>query len=217
MSRSRRHRTRSTDPASPKRPVTTGRFMFLLGVLILGLLAVSAQLVRIQVIEGPRYAARAADQRTRDIVLAPERGFILDREGEVLAETVPARTVSAMPASIEDKPGVARAIAGALGGDEDDYLQRLERDSNYVYVARKVDPARAAALEALDITGLSFHDDSRRVYPSNELGCQVLGFVGVDDQGLSGLELSTRTGSEMRTRQRTATARSSIPTSRVPP
>ena len=189
MNRDARHRTRPTDPASAKRPVTTGRFMFLLGVLFLGLVAVSVQLVRIQIVEGPRYAARAAEQRTRDIVLAPERGFILDREGEVLAETVPARTISAMPASIEDKAAVARAIAGALGGDEADYLERLNRDSGYVYIARKVDPARAAALQALDITGLSFQDDSRRVYPSNELGCQVLGFVGVDDQGLSGLEL----------------------------
>jgi cell division protein FtsI (penicillin-binding protein 3) len=161
----------------------------LLVVLALALLAVAGQLVRIQVIDGPSYAARAAEQRTREVTLSPERGFILDREGEVLAETVPARTVYAVPRTIVDKEAVVRAIVGALGGDEADYLETLSRDSTYAFIARKADTARAGALEALDIEGLGFHDDSRRVYPSNELACQVLGFVGVDDEGLSGLEL----------------------------
>jgi cell division protein FtsI (penicillin-binding protein 3) len=150
---------------------------------------VTGQLVRIQVIDGPQYRAAAAEQRTREITLSPERGFILDREGEVLAETVPARTVYAVPTAIADKDAAAGAIAGALGGNEADYLERVSRSGTYTYVARKADPARVAELESLEIAGLGFHDDSRRVYPSNELACQVLGFVGIDDQGLSGLEL----------------------------
>ena len=189
MSGPRRDRSGPSDPAVARRSARTGRFSLLLVALMLGLLAVSGQLVRIQVIDGPEYAARAAEQRTRDIVLSPQRGFILDREGEVLAETIPARTVYAVPSAIEDKQAAARAIAGALGGDAEEYLERIDRDGSYAYVARKIDPARAAALQELGMTGLGFHDDSRRVYPSNELACQVLGFVGIDDQGLSGLEL----------------------------
>ncbi len=189
MSGSRRDRSESSDPAAPRRSAPTGRFSLLLVALAVGLLAVTGQLVRIQIVEGPQYAQAAAEQRTREVILNPERGFILDREGEVMAETVPARTVYAVPATITDKEATARAIADTLGGDYTDYLERISGEGTYTYVARKADPARAAELEALGLTGLGFHDDSRRVYPSNELGCQVLGFVGIDDQGLSGLEL----------------------------
>lgn len=189
MSGPRNDRTRRSGGAASKRSAPTGRFLLLLCVLGLALLVVAGQLVRIQVFDGPAYAAKAADQRTREITLSPQRGFILDREGEVLAETVPARTVYAVPGVIVDKEGAAQAIASTLGGDAEEYLARLERGGTYQYIARKADPTRAAALEALGISGLGFHDDSRRVYPSNELACQVLGFVGVDDTGLSGLEL----------------------------
>jgi len=153
------------------------------------LVVVGGRLVYIQVIKGPDYAAAAAAQRTRDIVLSPQRGFILDREGEVLAESMDARTIYAVPTAITDKEGTANAIASAIGGDPGSYLEKLSRDSGFVYIARKVDVARAEALRDLGINGLGFIEDSRRVYPSNELACQVLGFVGVDDTGLSGLEL----------------------------
>ncbi|MDO8848550.1 MAG: penicillin-binding protein 2 [Coriobacteriia bacterium] len=158
-------------------------------VLVLGLTIIVGRLVYIQAINGPTYAAAAEEQRTSDIVLSPQRGFILDREGEVLAETVEARTVYAVPSSIVDKQGTANAIASTLGGDPAVYLERLSRDASFVYIARKADVGEAKVLADLGIEGLGFIEDSRRVYPSNELACQVLGFVGVDDEGLSGLEL----------------------------
>jgi len=180
---------RSGSSASKERPRRTGRFSSLLAILVLGLTIVVGRLVYIQAIIGPEYAAAAAEQRTRDIVLSPQRGFILDREGEVLAETVDARTVYAVPTSVADKAGTANAIAATLGGDPAVYLEKLSRDTSFVYIARKVDVARAQALADLGIEGLGYLEDSRRIYPSNELACQVLGFVGVDDEGLSGLEL----------------------------
>ena len=189
MSGAGRSRSRPVAGHQKKRSAWSGRFLWLMLALSLGLFVVAAQLVRIQVIDGPVYAAHAAAQRTRDIVLSPERGFILDREGEVLAETVPARTVYAVPGAITDAEGTAQAIADTLGGESADYLPKLTKDADYVYVARKADPARVANLEALGIAGLGFSEDSRRVYPSNELAAQVIGFVGVDDEGLSGLEL----------------------------
>lgn len=183
------HTKRARVSAARERPARAGRFSSLLAVLVVGLLVVTGRLVYIQTIAGPEYAAAAAEQRTRDIVLSPERGFILDREGEVLAESMDARTVYAVPSSVEDKEGAAAAIASTLGGDPAVYLEKLSRDTTFVYLARKVDVARAEALKQLGIKGLGYLEDSRRVYPSNELACQVLGFVGVDDQGLSGLEL----------------------------
>ncbi len=189
MSASRSRQTRSAGSVVKERPQRTGRFSSLLAILIAVLMVVAGRLVYIQTIVGPTYAEAAADQRTSDIVLSPHRGFILDREGEVLAESVDARTVYAVPTSIADKEGAANAIAAALGGDPATYLSRLAQDTSFVYIARKVDASRAKALQDLGIAGLGFLEDSRRVYPSNELACQVLGFVGVDDEGLSGLEL----------------------------
>lgn len=189
MSAPRRTQTRSRSSAQAKRPSRPGRFSALLVALALALVAVAGRLVFIQTIAGPEYAAAAAEQRTREIVLSPERGFILDREGEVLAESMDARTIYAVPSAITDKQGVANAIAATLGGDPAAYLEKLSRDTNFVYIARKADVARAESLRELGISGLGFLEDSRRVYPSNELACQVLGFVGVDDSGLSGLEL----------------------------
>ncbi|MBN2247830.1 MAG: penicillin-binding protein 2 [Coriobacteriia bacterium] len=149
----------------------------------------AGRLVYVQVVQGPEYAEAAAQQRMRDITINPERGFIYDREGEVLAESMEARTIYAVPGAVEDKAGAAAAIANAIGGSAVDYEEKLSRDSNFVYIARKVDVGQAESLRSLEIAGLGFLEDSRRVYPSNELACQVLGFVGVDDEGLSGLEL----------------------------
>lgn len=185
----RRRKTRHGAGLPKERPLRNGRFSLLLAGLVLCLAVLVGRLVYIQVVAGPSYAEAAQKQRTRDLVLSPQRGMILDRELEVLAESVEARTVYAVPSSVVDKQAVADAVAGALGGDAATYLEKLSRDSNFVYLARKVDPNKAEALRALGISGLGFIEDSRRVYPSNELACQVLGFVGVDDQGLSGLEL----------------------------
>lgn len=175
--------------AGKERPQPAGRFSSLMAILLVGLALVAVRLVYVQVVTGPEYAEAAAKQRTRDITINPERGFIYDREGEVLAESMEARTVYAVPGAVRDKTGAAAAIANAVGGDAAVYEEKLSRDSNFVYLARKVDVAQAESLRALEIEGIGFLEDSRRVYPSNELACQVLGFVGVDDEGLSGLEL----------------------------
>ena len=181
--------TRRRRGAGKERPQPAGRFSSLTAMLLVGLAVVAARLVYVQVVKGPEYAEAASSQRTRDITISPERGFIYDREGEVLAESMEARTIYAVPDAIKDKPAAAAAIASAIGGDPARYEEKLSKDSGFVYVARKVDVAQAEALKELGIEGLGFLEDSRRVYPSNELACQVLGFVGVDDEGLSGLEL----------------------------
>ncbi|MGB4593865.1 MAG: penicillin-binding protein 2 [Coriobacteriia bacterium] len=166
----------------------SARYVVLLGLLALGFVAIAGRLVWLQVIEGPAYAKMALDQRHRDMEIPPERGSIYDREGEPLAVSMEARNVYAVPPSVADPEGAAQAIASILGGNEADYLAKLTKKATFVYIARKVDIDRSAALEALDLKGIYFQEDSRRVYPSGELACQTLGFVGVDDEGLAGLE-----------------------------
>lgn len=172
----------------PEQRLRIGRFMSLLAIIIVTLAVLAGRLVYIQMIVGPEYAAAAEEQRTRDITLTPRRGSIFDREGEPLAVTMDAKTVYAVPSQVTDPEGVADQLTETLGGDHKTYLEKLRKDSDFVYIARKVDIETADALEDLDLAGIAFLDDSRRVYPSNELACQVLGFVGIDDEGLAGLE-----------------------------
>ncbi len=158
-------------------------------VLLAALLAVvGVRLVWIQVVQASELAKTAQRQRTRDIVLPARRGSIFDREGQPLAVTSDAKTIYADPGEVVDATATASALAGVLGGKSGDYLPKLHKTSSFVYIARKVDLERAAALEKLKLHGIMQIDDSRRSYPGGTLACQILGFVGVDDKGLSGIE-----------------------------
>lgn len=166
----------------------SGRFIFLWVAITLALLAISARLVELHIIEAPAFAQLAEEQRTRDLELLPRRGTIFDREGEPLAISVEARSIYASPRSVKDPAVTAKSLSTILGGDAAEFEERLRRDAGFVYIARKVDIERANALKELDLAGIGFLDDSRRVYPFGELAGQVLGFVGVDNIGLTAIE-----------------------------
>ena len=174
-----KRRTRSSE---------SGRFLVLLVIFGLFLGLIGVRLVWIQLVRAPDYTAMASAQRMRDIQVPARRGTIYDREGEPLAKSMPASTIYAAPNTIKDKDGTARALASVLGGSVKSYRDKLDRDNGFVYIARKVDMGLAQRLEALKLTGIGFLDDSRRVYPSGELACQVLGFVGFEGKGLAGIE-----------------------------
>ena len=166
----------------------SGRFVFLLIGLGLLLLVIAGRLVWIQGFAAKAYAAKATQQRMRDIALTARRGTIYDREGEPLAVSVDAPTIYAAPNTVTDKAGTAKALASVLGGSAADYRAKLSKDSGFVYIARKVDVQKAKTLEAMKLTGIGVLEDTKRVYPSGSLACQVLGFVGVDGSGLAGIE-----------------------------
>ncbi len=173
----RTHRKRSTE-----------RHRLVLGALLLLLAAIVVRVGYLQIHMAPAYAERAETQRTRELELAPKRGSILDRSGDPLAVSIEARTVYATPRLVQDATSTAEALSSVLGGDSSDYAERLQRDSGFVYIGRKVDMERAGALESLKLSGIGMLKDSRRTYPCGELASQLLGFVGIDDEGLAGLE-----------------------------
>ncbi len=160
----------------------------LLALLLVMLGVVAGRLTYIQIVQAKDLSATASQQRLRDLTLPPRRGSVFDREGQPLAVTTDAKTVYAVPSQVKEATATASAIARILGGDKAYYLKRLKRSGSFSYLARKVDLPRAAALEKLGIDGICFIDDSRRTYPSGRLAGQVLGFVGVDDTGLAGIE-----------------------------
>ncbi len=175
--------TQSPHPAGRPR-----RLRAVLALLVLGLVVVSARLVWIQVVSAPAFAQAATTQRLRDVELTPRRGALLDREGEPLAVTKEARSVYASPRLVSDPQGTAVALSGVLGGDSEDYLALLGRPGDFVYIERKVSLEKAQVISGLALPGIGLLDDYERVYPGGTLAAQILGFVGVDDGGLAGLE-----------------------------
>lgn len=190
MSASRPHAKRRP-PAGARRPSDEGpgaRFALLLALLavLFGLIAV--RLVWVQVVQAGELTSKARAQRLRDIQIPPWRGTIYDREGDPLAQSVEAKSIFANPMQVKEKSRTAATLAQVLGGDPKTYLDKLSRKAGFVYIQRKVEMSKARALANLKLEGIGFLEDSRRVYPAGNVGGQILGFVGVDNSGLAGIE-----------------------------
>ena len=164
------------------------RLFALLGFMALALVAVAGRLVHLQVVKAPMFEDLGAKQRVRRVELPAKRGSILDRNGVPLAMSVDARAIYANPQFISDPKGTAEKIGPILGLEPALIQERLSRKAPFVYVARKLDVPVADRVLALRLPGLGSVDETKRVYPAGPLAAQVLGVVGTDNDGLSGLE-----------------------------
>lgn len=170
------------------------RLIALLAVMVLALVAIVARLSVLQVKDASALQRMAVDQRIRSITLPAPRGTIYDRDGRELAMSLPARTIYADPQLVKDPAGEARTIAAVAGLNERSVQRTLQtktsggRAIHFVYVQRGITPEQAAALERRHLSGIGFLGDTRRYYPNGALAPQVIGFVGVDGTGLTGLE-----------------------------
>jgi cell division protein FtsI (penicillin-binding protein 3) len=156
--------------------------------------AIEARLLYLQVFEHRDMVALAARQRENTIEPAARRGDIVDRNGNLLAYTVDADSIIADPTEIDDVNAVAASICGALdhcdANDRRSIAKSLRRDGQFAWVARKVSPDETRRVRALDLKGIGFVKESQRFYPKRELLSHVLGYVGLDNAGLGGLEAS---------------------------
>jgi cell division protein FtsI (penicillin-binding protein 3) len=160
-------------------------------VLVLGFGAIAVRLVQVQALNGEEYAAFGASQRFQKITLPADRGSIFDRNGNDLAVSLPQRTIWANPTLIDHPLEVAAALAPALALDaagSNELAAKLAADAEFTYVARRVDDQVAGAVEDLHLPGISFLDEPKRFAPAGDLARSVLGEVGVDNDGLFGLE-----------------------------
>lgn len=161
-------------------------------LLLLAFGAVTVRLVAVQAVGGQEYAAFGASQRFQEIALPADRGSIFDRNGNDLAVSIPQRTIWADPRLIDDPADVARQLTPLLGLDAERALAltaKLSADAKFTYVARRVDDAVADKVAELDLPGLFFLDEPKRFAPAGDLARSLLGQVGVDNEGLAGLEL----------------------------
>jgi cell division protein FtsI (penicillin-binding protein 3) len=175
----------------PRRPPVNRRIRLLLVVLLIVFGALLGRAAWLQAVRAESLSQMAARQHRETITIPASRGTIFDRNGEVLAIGEQATTVYADPQQVRDPRAVATAAARALGVNAGElYGKLVHAKGSFLYVERKADPNDAAALERRHLPGLFFYPEERRSYPQRSVAAHVLGYAGVDNNGLSGLELA---------------------------
>lgn len=159
------------------------------------ILVLIVRLVIIQVVKSEHYSSLAYDQQTRERAVEAKRGTIYDATGQkVLAQSVSVNIITAVPSNIptERKEEVSENLASILGLQKEDILAKLKKTTSSVTIASKVDDETAnkvlSYIKEEDVNGIRIDEDITRVYPYTTLLSQVMGFVGTDNQGLSGIE-----------------------------
>ena len=161
-------------------------------LLALWVAGIEARLVYLQIFDRADLVARAERQQERTQPAPAKRGDIVDRRGRVLATSVDADTIYAVPTEIDSAADAATKICDALGDcdakDRRAIAERLGQKRAFAYVRRQVAPDQAERVAALNLDGVGFMKESKRFYPNKELASHLLGWVGIDNKGLSGLE-----------------------------
>lgn len=164
------------------------RLIFVAGCFFAWAGLILARLWIIQMERGPEYAERAERQHQSRIELNPKRGTIYDRSGRILAINVDVPSIYAVPDSIADPAAYARALDPLLDLDQAEIERRLSRRSSFAWLQRKIDDELRAKIKALNLPGIDFVTESKRIYPGGRLASHVIGFVGIDNDGQAGLE-----------------------------
>lgn len=145
----------------------------------------------LQMIEGPRLADRAHRQHMASELVTGRRGMIYDRNGQVLARSVEARSVYVKPREVEDFLAMANTLGPILGMEPQKLYDDLSKTTRrFVWLRRKVDDYTAEAVRKANLPGIGLSKEYDRVYPFKHMAGQLLGFVGLDDKGLEGIERS---------------------------
>ena len=174
------------------RDVLRSRLFVCAGFFVCWTVSIEARLVYLQIIEHADMMARANRQQLSTVKLPAKRGEIVDRDGHVLATSVDADTIGVDPSEIDNPGEVARRVCAALDHctpqQQQVLAERLSGKGQFAYLARQISSEEVRRVKALDLPGLTFYKESRRYYPKKELAAHVLGYVGIDNVGLAGLE-----------------------------
>ena len=166
------------------------RYVFLIVTIVLIIAIV--RVFYIQVFAYEKLSTLAESLWSRELPISADRGEIVDRNGVVLATNITTTSLVVIPNQIEDKEDAAKKISDILGSDYEDMLAHLSKKTSIERVhpeGRQLDYETAEAIDALKIDGVYLVKESKRYYPYDDLLSHVLGYVGIDNQGLSGLEL----------------------------
>lgn len=174
--------------ASTVRNSTNLRLYLLAGVFVLWCVGISARLVYLQIFRYGTFEQRAQHQQQRTQEVSAARGIIFDRNGQELAMSIDVDSVFAVPSEMPKPASTISLVARITRQDPRELLARCEAAKTFCWLARKPDPEISARIRSLNLRGVYFEKEPKRYYPKNELAAQVLGYVGMDDSGLSGIE-----------------------------
>lgn len=161
--------------------------VFLLGAMF-GFALLLGRLIYIELFCSQEWQEMAYEQQTRDRLIMPKRGSILDRNGEGIALTETVNAVSVIPVQVKDKEKTATYLAEKLELDYETVLKKVQEKVALVRIKTKVDSGLAAEIRRDEVPGVMVDEDVKRVYPYSEMAAQVIGFVGKDNQGILGIE-----------------------------
>jgi cell division protein FtsI (penicillin-binding protein 3) len=167
---------------------TRVRIILLMVALSVGAAAVAHGAWDLGVTRRAELVALADEQYTRSVELAARRGAIIDRHGKELASEAEVDSCSADPRRVVDAAATARSLAPILGKDEASLHEKLSAKKKFVWLKRRIAPSEAKAVSGLRLPGIELVKESRRYYPNRDLAAHVIGFAGVDSNGLDGIE-----------------------------
>jgi len=165
------------------------RMSLIVLVVVAAWLGMGYRLFEIQVVRASELAEQGLKQRLVRRDMAPQRGKIFDRSGNLLAMTVESKSIFAVPAQVTEPLWVAQQIGGLLGVDSEALYERLISDTGFVYIKRQVDGVIAKQVLDLEMAGVFSLPEPTRIYPAGSVASHVTGFVNIDGDGQEGLEL----------------------------
>lgn len=176
-------------------PMRRTRFWLICLFFFVWACTIAGRLFWLQIVRHSEFVQRAKAQQERSVDVPPRRGILYDRNLSELAMTVQVDSIYASPSDVDDKAGTANRLAALVHTDPDDQQTtpeqiraHLESNHSSVRIARSVSQQVSSAVMALGIKGIYIQKEFQRFYPNNETAAQMLGFVGIDDNGLGGLE-----------------------------
>ena len=166
------------------------RVIFYFAIIFIVFIILALRLVWIQVINSAEYQHKALSQRVKEFVVNSERGIIYDNTGRKLAVSLPAKTVVALPDNIINPKKTAAELAEILDISYNKIYSRITSDAAAIFLQRKVSEKTYQEIENKKLKGITFTEESKRYYPEGKLASHIIGFTGIDNNGLNGLELS---------------------------
>ncbi len=192
-----------------------GRRMVAALVLLSGFALILFRLFNLQILQAAELTVKADRQHRKAVSVQGPRGSIYDRHGKVLAINMEVPSVFGVPASLDDPSGVARDLSPVLRVRAGEIEKKLKQERSFVWIARKLDPEQGRRLERMPLGGIGVVMEGQRFYPKGPLLSHVLGFAGMDSQGLEGIERrydpSLRGEKQMVVLQRDALGRTVFP------
>jgi cell division protein FtsI (penicillin-binding protein 3) len=165
------------------------RWLFVWVVALVWMAAVLARLGYLQLFCYSEYFAKAQHQQQRIFEISPKRGTIYDRKGRELAVSLPMDSVFADPAEISDAELAGRLLSRILSDSPSDEIETKIREAHIpIRLARKISPETVQRIQEMNLRGIFFQQESRRVYPQRKLAAHVLGYTDVDEKGIGGIE-----------------------------